>query len=249
MTLTLRTLIGAAWALARRERELVLAIAGLLVFLPALAVQLFVPAPPPLPDTGDAAAMQTWFDAIGVWGQPNAWWHIASRSVALVGLAAIVALCVDRDRPDTRGAITLSLALFLRIALAMVLVAIPVGFGMWLLLLPGLYVQARLIAVLPVLIAERPTAAVAALARSMRLTRTSQFGLFGATTTLFLAQLLAITPLLSLDRWLRMPGHDNAAVTLAVDALLAIVTSGYQVAMVLVGIVAYRRLAAASKGV
>ncbi|VVT16655.1 conserved membrane hypothetical protein [Sphingomonas sp. EC-HK361] len=242
MTITLGRLLGDAFAIARREADIVLRVAGVLLFLPAFALQLLVPGPPPLPAARDQAALSGWIDAVGLWAQSNAIWYIVVDAIGLLGVATIILLLVDPGRPDVRGALARGLRLLPRWALASVLAGIPVGLGLWLFILPGLYMQARLVAAGPVLFAEQPVSATGALGRSWRMTGKGAFGLFSAVTTLMLASWLVTNPLYVADTYLRAPEHANPFIIALVDALIAAAQAAYEVALALVAIVAWRRL-------
>lgn len=247
MTITFARLLADGWAVFRREADLVLALAGALVFLPAFAVQLLCDPMPPLPaQPGDEAVMSQWMEAVTVWGQANAFWYLAADVVGMVGLAAIAVLLVAPGRLTVGGSLSLALRRLGRFLLLNLLIAIPVGMGLWLFVLPGLYLQARLIAAVPVVAAEADQSAARALGRSWRLTTSVSWPLLGAVIALFLAQWLAVSPLFSFDSWLREPGHDNPFLIGLVAALLAAAGTFYNVGLLLVGVATYRR--SANKG-
>lgn len=243
MTITLGRLIGDAFAILRRDADLILRVAGMLLFLPAFALQLLVPGPPGLPAAREEAAIEAWLQNVGIWAQDNAFWYVLVDVVGLIGVATILVLLVDPQRPDVRGAMGRSLRLLPRWALASVLAAIPVGLGLWLFVLPGLYFQARLIAAGPVLFAEQPMSASGALSRSWRITARGAFALFSAALTLLLASWVVTSPLYTLDTWLRMPAHANPIATALVAAMIAAAQTAYDVALALVAVVAWKRLA------
>lgn len=241
--ITLTRLLADTWSLFRRDADLIVRVAAPFLFLPALAVQLLADPLPPLPATRDQPAIEAWLNTVGVWGQSNAGWYVLADAIGLFGLATSAMLLVDRARPDVRAALSRAARLFPRFILASFLVAIPVGLGLWLFVLPGLYAQARLIAVLPALAAEQPLGAGRSLARSVAITRGYGWALLGAVLTIFLLQWLALGLLAPVDGWLRAPAHLNPFLLALVDAGLAAVAATYHVAILLLGVVAYRRLA------
>lgn len=237
-------LLADAWGVFRREADLIVRLAGPLVFLPAFAVQLLCDPLPTLPaQTGDERAMEAWLNAVSAWGQDNAFWYLAADLIGIVGLASIALLLLSPERPSVGEALHLALRRTGRFVLANLLVAIPVGMGLWLFVLPGLYMQARLVATLAVVAAEPGQGAARAAARSWRMTRRAAWGVLGAVLALFLAQWMVVSPLFPIDAWLREPGHDNPFVIALVTALLAAAGSAYNVALLLIGVVAYRRFA------
>ncbi|MCD2315498.1 hypothetical protein LQ954_04970 [Sphingomonas sp. IC-11] len=244
MTINFARLLADGWAVFRREAELVLALAGALVFLPALVVQLLCDPMPPLPaQPGDEAVMAQWMEAVSAWGQGNALWYLLADVVGMVGLAAIAMLLVAPGQLTVGASLSVALRWIGRFILVNLLVAIPVGLGLWLFVLPGLYLQARLVASVPVVAAEPGQSAARALRKSWHLTRGVGWPVLGAVVALFLAQWLAVSPLFSMDSWLRQPGHDNPFLISLVTILLTAAGTFYNVGLLLLGIVVYRRFA------
>jgi hypothetical protein len=241
MTPAFTAFLAAAWRTFRRERELLLRIALPLVFLPSFAVLLLTDPIPPLPATPrDEAAMQAWMAALTVWGQANALWYVLADVVGIYGVAAIAVLLLDPDRPTVGQALRIAGLRLPVFAAASLIAAVPVGLGMWAFVLPGLYMQARLVAATP-LLAHRTTAGpLMALRESMRMTRGIGMAVTGAVVAMFLVQWLLAVPMLSADEWLRTPGHSNAAVLAAADAAIAATGAAFHIGVLLVGVLVYR---------
>lgn len=233
-------LVAATWHLFRRERELVLAIALPLIFLPAWAVLLLADPLPPLPPAPrDEVVLGAWMAAVTAWGQANALWYVLADAVAIWGVAALAVLLADPHRPTVGAALRRSGAWFLSYAALALLIALPVGVGMWLFVIPGLWAQARFIAATPAM-AHEGLGVVAALRRSVALTRGRGLVLTAAVALLFLMQWCAVVPLASADDWLRAPGHENPLVLALVDAGVAVAGAGFHVAVLLLGVLVYR---------
>lgn len=244
MMLTLGRVLSDAWTVLRREGDLVLRVAGPFVFLPAFAVQLLAAPPPALPQgPRDQAAMQTWLEQLSAWGQSNAGWYLLADAIGIYGLAALAILLIHPARPDVKTALTTAGRRFGRFLLADLLISIPVGLGLWLFVLPGLYIQARLIATIPALVAEAPISATRAVGRSWRLMRRDWWGVLAAIITLFLAQYLVLAPLIGADDVLRTAGRENPFVLALVDAGMAAAATAYHLGLLAIGIGVYRRLA------
>ncbi|OJU15870.1 MULTISPECIES: hypothetical protein [unclassified Sphingomonas] len=243
MKLTLGRVLADAWTILRREGDLVLRVAAPFLFLPNFAVQLLVAPPPALPQsTGDRAAMQAWAQAIYSWMQANAGWYLLVNLVGIYGMAALTILLIHPARPDVRTALITAARRFGRFSLAYLLMAIPISLGFWLFVLPGLYMQARLIATIPALVVEAPIGAARAVGRSWRVTRGEWWGVLGAVVLIFLAQYLIRVPLSPADSFLRSAGHENPIVLALADAVMAAAEAAYQIAILGVGIAIYRRL-------
>lgn len=244
MTLTFSRLLADAWSLFRRQADLILRIALPLVVFPAFAVQLLCdPLPPLPPPPRDQPMLEAWIAQVGVWGQTNAIWYLLADAVSVFGLAAIAILLLDPDRPVVAGALRTAGTRLVPFILASLLIAVPVGMGMWLFVLPGLWVQGRLSAVIPLLARAPGQRVIPAIRTSWRATRGAGFALAGAVVSVFLLQWLAIVPLLSADEWLRAPGNDNPLVLSLVDALIALLGGAYHLSVLMIGVAAYIRLA------
>ncbi|MFT3976803.1 MAG: hypothetical protein QM688_06790 [Sphingomonas bacterium] len=244
MMLTLGRVLADVWTILRREGDLVLRVAGPFVFLPAFAVQLLAAPPPALPASPrDQAAMQAWVTQLSDWGQANAGWYLLADLIGIYGIAVLAILLIHPARPDVRTALAAAARHFGRFVLADIMVAVPVGLGLWLFVLPGLYMQARLVLTLPVLVADAPIGAARAFARSWALTRRQWWGVLAAIVTLFLAQYMLLAPLIGADDALRSAGHRNPLVMALVDGGMAAASTAYHLGILAIGIAVYRRLA------
>lgn len=235
-------LLADARALWSRERSLIVAVGAPFLFLPAFAVKLLTSPMPPPPAERSREAYAAWFDALGIWGEANAGWYFLADAILVFGVAALTVLLIDPARPTVAAALMRAARLWPRFLLASVLASVPVGLGM-VLVIPGLFFQARLIAAVPALAVEQPLAASVALMRSWQTTAGASGTLFGCVALLLALQWLALGPFTSFDTWLRTPAHLNPFVLALVDAAMSAITALYQVALLLVGIAAYRRLA------
>lgn len=243
MTLTFSRLLADAWSLFRRQADLILRLALPLVVLPAFAVQLLCdPLPPLPPPPRDQPMLEAWIAQVGVWGQTNAIWYLLADAVSVFGLAAIAVLLLDPDRPVVAGALRTAGTRLVAFILASLLIAVPVGMGMWLFVLPGLWVQGRLSAAIPLLARAPGQRVLPAIRASWRATRGAGFALAGAVVSVFLLQWLAVVPLLSADEWLRVSGNDNPLVLSLVDGAIALLGGAYHLAVLMIGIAAYLRL-------
>ena len=243
MKLTLGRVLADAWTILRRDGDLVLRVAAPFLFLPNFAVQLLV-APPPTPHSGgDRAAGQAWAEAMYAWMQANAGWYLLVNLIGIYGMATLTILLIHPARPDVRTALITAARRFWRFFLAYLMMAIPISLGFWLFVLPGLYMQARLIATIPTLVAEAPVSAARAVGRSWQLTRGEWWGVLGAVVLIFLTQYLVRVPLSPADSFLRSAGHENPIVLALADAVIAAAEAAYEVAIIGVGLAIYRRLA------
>ena len=158
----------------------------------------------------------------------------------------VFCLYVDATRPTIGAAIQRAGRRFPRFILAMVVVSIPAGAGMYILLLPGLWLMSRFMLAGPMLFAQPQQGAMQAVATSWRMTRRGQLGLLGAIVTIYLAAILAGQPFMLLSRYLGGEGGGNPVGVAIVEAFAAGVAMLTQLAGGLVAISAYRRLSAAA---
>lgn len=236
MSVTVSRLLAATWTLFRRERGLLIAAGAPFLFLPPFAVQLLVDGPP-MP----FAATQEWMDRAAAWAGANIGWYLLADVVVLYGMGVLALLLAAPERPKVAQALSRALRLLPRFLLAGMLVAMAVGGGMYLLILPGLYLQARL-ALVPLLIASEPLSATGAIGESWRRTARVAWPMLGAVVALFALQWLGAAILVPLDSWLRQPSHSNPFVLALVDGGLAAVLSSYRLGLLLLGAIVWRGL-------
>ena len=250
MKLNLAALLRDTWALWQRDHALLLPLAGLTIFVPRLALQLLVPQwPMPDPEVAGDAAMQAWSEAFAIWVGNYGGWFVAVLALGLWGTLSIVALYLDRGQPTVTGGMRRGLALLPRYLLAMLLVGLPAG-GMFsvamaapmlliFVMVPLLYVYARTTLIAAVLAAEAPTGAVASIVRSWRLTTGNGWQLAWVLAATMLGSSIFGSMFLALGKL--APG-SMAATGVAAAAATAVEVAG-TLAVALVAVVAYRRLA------
>lgn len=171
-----------AWRAWKRDRAVLVVIAGLFLFVPILAMLGLMPDVPPPPESPTpeqaAAALQARISA-------QFPWLLGVQMCALFGVGVIHGWLLSADRPALSGAIGRTAAAFFRLFAASLLVALMAGtvalllaspavasFGAIGLLfgLPALYLLARGWMVVPAAVIER-TGVIASIARSFALTR------------------------------------------------------------------------------
>ena len=246
MTIGVAGLLSIVWRLFRRDAALVLPIVGTFVFLPAFAALLLCDPVPPLPAAPrDEVVMQAWMQAVAVWGQGNGIWFLLAELVGTYGIAAVALFLLEPDRLTIGQSLGQAMVRLVAFTIAGIAIAVPVSMGLWMLVLPGLYLQARLIVAIPAMARHPALRPLPALRLSWKMTKGLDRALTGALVALFLAQWLAVSPLLLADEALRA-GAANPVTLALVDALIAAIGAAYALATLLLGVVAYR--VRASKG-
>lgn len=240
--------VGAdAWAMWRRDRDLLIAIAGPFLFLPTLALLVLVPAAPKtLAPGADEVAMAAFLSDYVAWARQNILWFAIGGAMSLYGTLILTFLYLDRSVADVRAAMLAALPLLPRYALAMLVVAIPASIGLFAFVLPGLYVLGRTILVAPAMTVERPLSAIAAIRRSMALTRGNGLTLAGVSGIALLAGQVLPAPLLAIDDAMRSARVANPIVVVLIDSGAAALASAIALALILFRIALYRRVGASS---
>jgi hypothetical protein len=170
-----------AWALWRQDRPLLLPLVGLFMFVPQYALLLLVPEMPrALAGDADQEALRAWTEAVVAWAGQHGVWYLLAPALGLFGSLTVMALYLDARRPPMSGALARAALLVLRYLLASVLVALPAGallmpalaspLLLMVVLAPIFYLFGRTMLVGPAIVADAPIGAVAAIARSWRLT-------------------------------------------------------------------------------
>ena len=251
MTFDAKGALADAWAMWRADRDLLLRIAGLFLFLPQFGILLLLPPMPPLAVTEgmDEAAQRELAQQIVAWASSYGGWYVLGALLVQAGTLVVLMLYLERDRPDLGQAMSRSLRLFPRFLLAMIIVGLPIGLGVLtlILLIPGIYLLGRLLAVGPVLVAEAPISVSRSIARSWALTRGHGIALAGLMAITIFGGSVLTAPFTLLDKSLRAAVPNPVAIAM-VDAAAAAVTVAALLATVLIQIAAYRRLVA-SKGI
>ncbi len=254
MRVTLAALFADGWAMFRRDADLLLRVAGLFFFLPTYALLLLV-GPLPMPDDAIADTTmraQAWMTALDGWVGDYGLGSVGAYAITYLGLAVVFCLFLDPERPPLGQALRRAALRFPRFILAMIVVSIPAGAGMYILLLPGLWLMSRFMLAGPLLFAEAPIGAIASIGRSWRMTRRVQLPLLGAIVTVYLAAILVGQPFMLFAHWLGGSGvgteaAGNPVAVAIVEAFAAGVAMLTQLAGALLAIAAYRRLSAPAR--
>ncbi len=229
-----------AWGMAKRDRDVLFGLAGLLLLVPQIALAMFVAKPPALPANADQTA--AWLAAVQAWSQLYSLPVIALSIVLLFGSASILLLYLDRTRPTVQAALLLALALLPRVVLLSLLMSFPVSLGTLMLFLPGIYLQGRLLLALPLLLANPATGVITAFARSFKLTRGHGLILMGlACITVLFGDILAL-PFRSIGAALAGAPLANPVVAAILQVGAAAGVTIGMVTTLLIQVALYRRL-------
>ena len=253
MTLDAANVLREAWRMFKRDREPLLGVAGLLLFVPQFASLLLVPPQPAFPGfEADPAKLQAYVDASRAWSLTYGIGALAASVLVFFGTLALLLLYLDARRPDVKGAIAAAIPLVPRFLLAVMLTSIPLVLSLLvlpLLILPAIYLEGRLLLTIPALAAERPLSVIGALRRSWVLTRGHGLVLAGmACITFFGGPILAL-PFSALGKTLDGAPLANPVVAAMLDAAAAAGLTIGALAGILIQVLLYRRLAQPSEGI
>lgn len=245
MKLDVMATLRDAWGLFRRDRDLLIRLAAPFLFWPALALGLLAPLPPLPPEGGGEPSIRAmaWIDSVSAWAGQYGGWYLAAYAIGTIGTAAVLALELGGGSISVGEALGRAVKVAPRFLLAMILVGIPVGAGTLFYILPGLYIAGRLLLVGPVLFAERRMAALAAMARSVTLTRGAGLSMAALASCTYLGGIVASQPFLALVDVVKGGGGAGNPVAIALlQAGAAAVAMAAGVAHTLISVAAYRRL-------
>ncbi|OYY72505.1 hypothetical protein [Sphingomonas sp. 28-63-12] len=236
-----------AWSAFRGNSEVLIALAGLFLFVPTLALLLLVPAAPPWPDS-TAGDPQVRADAalFANWLVDNSRWFLVASLASLFGSLAICAFLLDRQSADLRAALQGAVRLLPRYMAAALLILLPASLGVFVFILPGLYILGRTMLVAPALVSERGLTATAAIMRSITLTRRNGLVLAGLTGLGLLVGQVLPAPFQSIDIAMRAAGAANPVMITIVDCGAAALASAVALATILMRIAIYRQLASSN---
>lgn len=252
MSIALAQVLRNGWAVWRRDRSLLAPLSGLFFFLPQYAVLLLVP-PAPRIDADNPAARDAWSAALGDWFAAHGALFLGAALLTQFGTLAIAALYLSDPPVTLSGALGRALRLLLRYVLATLMIALPIGFiallllpipgGLALAIAPIFYLLGRVCLTAPAIVAERATGAITAITRSWLLTRGHGLALTLLVGGITLAGQVIGAVLIAADAALKQIGAANPVVLAMIDAGAAASTWASMLALALVEVVLYRRLA------
>lgn len=187
MTFSYNAVWEDAMRLLRRHAPLLAAIAGVFVFLPALLVNHFFPKPqPPLSD------FQEYVRIMLQYFRDHSLWLVLESFVAMVGTAAMLRL-VLAARTTVGAAIVFGIALLPVYSILVVVANLVVIVGLILFIAPGLYLWGRLFPASAAMVAENLRSPVAALRRSVVITKGHGWAVVGLYLIVNLCGLVLIS--------------------------------------------------------
>lgn len=251
MTIDIRGVFLDAWAMWRRDRGVLLAIAGFFLFMPQLAGLLFLPDRPALVaqgrETSTAVDPQVQAQAIVDFFAQHAPLLIAINIATMFGVLVVLMLYLADGRRDVGGVLVAALRRLPAYFVLTLIVdsAAVLGVMIVYLIIPALYIVGRLLLAGPIFAGSR-IGPLAAVARSFRMTRGRGLVLAGLATLILLVGVLLPLPAIALGDILDRAPLANPVSGLIIDAVAAALITATMLGGVLVRIALYRRIGASS---
>jgi hypothetical protein len=154
---------SAVWAdasrMLRTNSGLLTAIAGALLFLPALLMGRYLPEP-------EASGWSEWVRVMQEY-LPTAWpWLLLSSLITMLGVVAIYLVLLATPRLTVGAALTRALPILPFYLVLTIVLNLVIGAGFLLLIIPGLLLLGKLVLASPILVVETPRAPLTAFQRS-----------------------------------------------------------------------------------
>ena len=254
MNFDMAGVLADAWRMWKRDRDLLLAVGGFFLFLPQFALLALLPDPPvPAAGVSREEAIEVWAPLMAEWFAQNGLALVASILWAAFGALLIYVLYLRSGRLNLSGAMPAALRLLPRYLLVSLLSTLPIvviivpaiGF---LLIIPGIYAIGRMLLSAAAMVGEHPLSAVAAVRRSVALSKGHGFAFAGIAVALLLGGRLLPEPFIALGRVLDGAPIANPVSAALLDGLAAATAAFATLASILIQIALYRRLVP-SKGI
>lgn len=218
----------------RGNASLLLAIAGVFLFFPALIIGYALPQPEAEPGR-IVEVMTVYFSA-------NWHWFLLANIINMVGAIAMLLLLLDREGRTVGGAIAAAIPILPFYFAGAVLSNLIIILGFFALIVPGLYLFGRLAIIGPVIVADERNP-VRAIARAFQLTKGKGWAVFGLVLLVAIAGVIvswALTAVLGSVSLLLLGDRIGGLLVVILEALMSAVLSTI---LVVLAAAIYRRLA------
>jgi hypothetical protein len=223
--------------LTREHAPLLIAIAGVFVFLPAVAFAIFF-KPDQAPPTEDLNRL---LQQLADFWAAAAPWFLLQSLFNMVGTAAMLRLVLTRGG-TVGGALMFALMLLPFYFLLSLLSSLMVGVGFILLIVPGLYLLGRVMPAAPVMVAENIRNPLTALSRSFELTEGKGWSVFGIIFIVGLVGAILVGVCNSIVGIVLTMAAGRELGTLLTTIFAAVLSCGFAILMVMLYAAIYRAL-------
>lgn len=229
-------------ALWKQHRAVAVPLLGVFAFLPAFAQLQFI-GPPTVKDL-DMAGLKV----VMAYYEANALPLVAVRLASLVGSAALIYTLLASDGSSVGDALKRALLMLPSLFLLSVILSFAVTTGLFALIVPGLYLLARLLLSEPAMMLDKFYNPFDAMAKSLMMTAGQGWRVCGVFSIFALGTYLAVQVVAALATFvgnLLLPVEGMDVLSAALGALS---TSAFALVIALLAAVLYRRLSA-SRGI
>ncbi|MCW2368676.1 hypothetical protein [Sphingobium sp. B11D3D] len=238
--------LAAIWDDAKQmgaaNRDILGAVAGMFMFLPALVAEQLVKQPEPLAENATNDMMLARLTQYAELNWPVL---LAFAAISSFAVLAMHALLLRGERPTVREALVMALPVLPGFFLANLLQGLGAMGGFMLFILPGCYLIGRLALIAPVAAAESQRNPLTILQRSAALTRGNGWRVFGVLGLIFIMMIVlgvVLTSVVGVVAELLLPA-DIADLLIAMVS--ALVETARTVLVVLICAALYRATAGA----
>lgn len=230
-------------AMLKAHADIIWVVAGAFLFLPTLAQAIYLP--PPAVKGLDPSAIQQ----MALYYETNIIPLLSLRLVTLLGTGTLLALFLHPSRPTVGSAISAAARFLPTLFFVSLIEQIMMLGGLFLFILPGLYVVARTIVSDAAVMAEDIGNPLRGIGRSFELTRGLGWQLFGLIAILVVVAWIttaAVTAIVGIPTQLLLP---EGGALIARNILSAITPTALMLVFVLLSASFYRALSAARSGI
>jgi hypothetical protein len=227
--------------LLRANGALLAAIAGVFVFLPTLLLGHFFP-PPDLSGVDPALQAQLFRRFL----RAGMLWYVLHSFVLMIGAAAMLRLVLG-PRTTVAGAIMFGTVLLPAYSVLVVLTNLIVFIGALFLLVPGLYLWARVTPAGAAMVAEDRRNPIDALKRSFALTKESGWAVLGLLLLVLIPGLVLILAVLTASGSLFILAAGQEVGTLLTEIVYCAMITALVLIFTMLSAAIYRALAAPEK--
>lgn len=223
--------------LTRDHAPLLIAIAGVFVFLPAVAFAIFLKPPEP-PRTQDFGVLMR--QIMDYWTAALPWLFVQSL-INMIGTAAMLRLVLARGG-TVGGALMFGLLLLPFYFLLSLLSSLILGVGFILLIVPGLYLVGRIMPAAPVMVAENVRNPITALSRSFQLTEGKGWAVFGLIAIVVIVGAIVVGVTDAIVGIILAMTAGRELGTLLTTILATVLSTGFTILLVMLYAAIYRAL-------
>lgn len=227
--------------LMRAHGALLAAIAGVFVFLPTLLLGHFFP-PPDLSGVDPALQAQMFRRFL----RASMLWYVLHSFVLMIGAAAMLRLVLG-PRPTVAGAIMFGIVLLPAYSVLVVLTNLLVFIGALVLIVPGLYLWARVVTAGAAMVAEDRRNSIDALKRAFALTKDKGWAVLGLLLLVMFPGVVLILAVRMVSGSLFILAAGQEVGTFLTEIVYCAMITAFVIVFTMLSAAIYRALAAPGK--